>query len=213
VPYGRAPAPTGRRGHPAWNGSRLGTPAQIAVTTTWPTATVACYGQTGSVLLADIACLWWGSLHRTPTRLILVRDAAGRRPDLALITTDLDSPAGQVVARYAGRWSVEQTIKDGQDLLGVGAAQNRLKTAVQRTAPFLVLTLTILVCWYAHAGDADADLATRRSVARWYRRKKTISVTDLLTASRRARTTTVEAAQPTPDLTQHVAVTSTAKAA
>jgi hypothetical protein len=169
------------RGHPAWKGPRLGTPAQIAATVTWITTTAACYGQVRQVLLAEVRCLWWGSLHRTPVRLVLVRDPAGVRPDLALITTDLASPAEQIVARYADRWSIEQTIKDGKDLLGVGNAQNRLKRAVERTAPFMFLTLTILICWYARTGDAATDLAARRGVARWYRRKQHIAVTDLST--------------------------------
>lgn len=117
------------------------------------------------------------------------------------------------MARYADRWSIEQTIKDGKDLLGVGDAQNRLKTAVQRTVPFMLLTLTILVCWYARYGDIEADLTERRSLARWYRHKKTISVTDLLIALRRARITAVHPGQPTPDLTRHRAMTSTPKAA
>jgi hypothetical protein len=165
------------------------------------------------VLLAEIRCLWWGSLHRTPVRCVLVRDPTGARPDLALITTDLAGPAEAIVARYADRWSIEQTIKDGKDLLGVGDAQNRLKKAVERTAPFMFLTMTILVCWYARAGNAEPDVATRRGLARWYRHKKTISVTDLLIAFRRTRITTIDAGQTTPDLTQHGSVTSTARAA
>jgi len=186
VLYAPPPPPTGRRGHPAWKGARLGTPAQIAATTTWRTATVACYGQVRQVLLAEIGCRWWGSLHRTPVRLVLVRDPTGARPDLALITTDPHSPAEAIVARYADRWSIEQTIKDGKDLLGVGDAQNRLPKAVARTAPLMFLTLTILVCWYARVGNAETDLTTRRELARWYRHKEHISVTDLLIAFRSA---------------------------
>jgi len=213
VLYGPQPAPTGTRGHPVWKGPRLGTPSQIALAAAWRKTTVTRYGDTGEVLLADIACLWWGSLNRTPLRLILVRDLDRHRRDLALITTDLVTSAEDLVARYCARWSIEQTIKDGKDLLGVGDAQNRLKTAVQRTVPFMLLTLTILVCWYARSGDAAADLTQRRGLARWYRRKTTISVTDMLIAFRRARITTVHTAQTTPDLNNHPAVTSTTEAA
>jgi hypothetical protein len=77
----------------------------------------------------------------------------------------------------------------------------------------MLLTLTILICWYARSGNTEADLTQRRGLARWYRHKKTISVTDLLIAFRRARITTVHPGQPTPDLTNHTAVTSTARAA
>jgi hypothetical protein len=213
VLYAPPPAPSGKRGHPVWKGPRLGKPGEIAATVAWRTATVTRYGQTGRVHLADMPCLWWGSLHRTPLRLILVRDLDTRRRLLALVTTDLHTPAEQIVARYANRWSIEQTIKDGKDLLGVGEAQNRLQAAVERTVPFMLLTLTILVCWYARAGNAEADLTQRRSWARWYQHKTAISVTDLLIAFRRARITTVDPGQPTPELTHDIAVTSTARTA
>lgn len=194
-------------------GSRLGNPAQIAATAAWMTTTVTCSGEIRRVLLVEIECLWWGGLHRTPLRLVLVRDPGGARPDLALITTELDNPAEAIVARYADRWPVEQTIKDGKDLLGVGDPQNRLPKAVERTIPFMFLNVTILICWYARAGDAATDLTARRGVARWYRRKKHLSVTDLLIAFRRARSITVHAGQSTHDLTQHETVTGAARAA
>jgi len=213
VLYGRAPEPTGKRGHPAWKGPRLGTAGEIAATVTWRAVTVTRYGQTGEVLLADIACLWWGSLHRTRMRLILVREPDGRRRDLALITTDLTAPIEEIIVRYCARWSIEQTIKDAKEILGAGDAQNRLETAVRRTVPFMMLNLTILVCWYARFGDAERDLTKRRAWARWYRKKTTISVDDMLIAFRRARITTVDPAQATPDLLNDMAVTSAATAA
>src|SRR5262249_13104155 len=40
VLYGPAPEPTGRRGHPAWKGPRLGRPGEIAETATWRRAGV-----------------------------------------------------------------------------------------------------------------------------------------------------------------------------
>jgi hypothetical protein len=215
VLYAPPAAPSVRRGHPAWKGRRLGTPGEIATTAAWRRTVVTRYGETATVLLAEIRCLWWGSLHRTPLRLILVRDLGRRRrADLALITTDLATPAQEIVARYATRWSIEQAIKDGKDLLGVGDAQSRVQAAVQRTVPFMMLTLTILVCWYARFGDAAADLAERRGLARWYRHKKTtISVTDMLIAFRRARITTVDAGQTVPELISETAATRTANAA
>jgi hypothetical protein len=214
VLYAPPPAPAGRRGHPRWKGPRLGTAGEVAATATWRKTRVTRYGETGTALLADVRCLWWGSLHRTPVRLVLVRDLDRRRDDLALVTTDLTASAEQIVERYCARWSIEQAIKDGKDLIGVGDAQNRLQSAVERTVPFMMLTLTILVCWYARFGDAATDLAERRRLARWYRRKKTtISVTDMLIAFRRARITVVDAGQTTPELNNDAPVTRTTTAA
>ncbi len=100
------PARTGRRGHPAWKGERLGSAAEIAAAATWRRTRVTRYGTTETVDLAVITCLWWGSLHRTPIRVVLVRGTSQARPyTLAPATTDLASTGGQIVARYASRWS------------------------------------------------------------------------------------------------------------
>jgi DDE superfamily endonuclease len=66
VLYALPPGPTGRRGHPAWKGAKLGTRAELATTATWSTASVTRYGTTETVRVAILTCLWWGSSHRTP---------------------------------------------------------------------------------------------------------------------------------------------------
>jgi len=117
------------------------------------------------------------------------------------------------VARYASRWSVEQSIKDGKDLLGAGDAQNRLPAAVGRTTPLGLANLTILVLWYDLAGRPAADLNSRRQAAPWYRHKRHVSVEDMIIAFRRARITGNTAAQDTPALFDAPASTSQATAA
>ncbi len=163
VLYRPEPPRTGKRGHPAWKGQRLGTAAEIAVAATWRRTRVTRYGTTETVDLAVVTCLWWGSLHRTPIRVVLVRDLDEARPyTLALATTDLAATGEQVVARYASRWSVEQSIKDGKDLLGAGDAQNRLPAAVERTTPLGLANLTILVLWYDLAGPPPTSTPAAR---------------------------------------------------
>jgi DDE superfamily endonuclease len=214
VLYGPEPPRTGKRGHPAWKGQRLGSAAEIAAAATWRRTRVTRYGTTETVDLAVITCLWWGSLHRTPVRVVLVRDLDETKPyTLALATTDLTAPGGQIVARYASRWSVEQSIKDGKDLLGAGDAQNRLPAAVERTTPLGLASLTILVLWYDLAGRPAADLNSRRQAAPWYRHKRHVSVEDMIIAFRRARITGNTAAQDTPALFDDPASTSQSTAA
>jgi DDE superfamily endonuclease len=214
VLYGPEPPRTGKRGHPAWKGERLGTAAEMAATAAWRRTKVTRYGVTETVDLAVIRCLWWGSLHRTPIRVVLIRDLDETRPyTLALATTDLTSTAEQIVARYASRWSIEQSIKDGKNLLGAGNAQNRLPAAVERTTPLGLANLTILVLWYDYAGQPDADLNSRRSKAPWYRHKRHVSIEDMITAFRRTRITSITADQDTPDLFEPNAMTSNAAAA
>jgi hypothetical protein len=201
VLYGPEPPPTGKRGHPRWKGDRLGTPADLAAQAgsegSWRTTSVDRYGRRDTIEISEVTCLWWGSLHRTPVRVILTRDPGDDDGvyEMALVTTDLDSTAEQIVERYAFRWPIEQTIKDGKDLLGVGEAQSRVQNAVERTVPFQLLCLTILTLWYAHADTAVDDRRTRHP---WYRDKRHVSVTDMLTAFRRARITGIPAGQTGP---------------
>src|SRR6266849_11181510 len=54
VLYGPEPPRTGKRGHPAWKGQRLGSAAEIAAAATWRRTRVTRYGTTETVALAVI---------------------------------------------------------------------------------------------------------------------------------------------------------------
>lgn len=206
--YAPPPPRTGKRGRPALRGAKLGTPADLAEAAPWTRLPVKRYGHTDIAQIAVIACLWHGSLRHTPVHVILLKETGSGKPyDIALVTTDTTATVEQVIARYADRWSIEQAIKDCKDLLGGGDAQNRLQAAVERTVPFALLTLTILTCWYHHAGQAATDIQTRRVTSPWYRHKQHIAVTDMLTAFRRARITGITAGQNASHLNDHEAQT------
>lgn len=214
VLYALPPAPTGKRGHPAWKGPRLGTCADLAATATWRGMSVTRYGKTETVQAATVTCLWWGSLHRTPVTVVLLKEIDSTTPyDIALVSTDTDASAETLVSRYADRWSVEQSIKDSKTLIGAGDAANRLPLAVQRSVPFAMLGLTILVLWYAGHGTAETDLAAARARAPWNRKKTHVSVDDMLIAFRRARITAIGAGQGTLDHYPAGSVTSGSAAA
>jgi hypothetical protein len=212
--YAPAPPPTGRRGRPATKGNKLGKPADLAAAATWRRATVSYYGKTSTVELATVRCLWYGSLGKVPVNVVLVRQLGSARAyDIALVTTDPAASAAQIVARYAARWPVEQSIKDGKDLLGAGDAQNRLPVAVARTVPFAMLCQTILILWYHRAGTAEADIAAHRARRPWYTTKRHASLDDMLIAFRRARITIVSAGHEPASQNLAEPVTCTAAAA
>src|SRR6266540_5158918 len=80
----RGPAPTrtrrtGRRGHPAWKGERLGTAADVAATTTWTRTRVTRYRLTEDVDMAVVTCLWWAACTAPPSAWSW--SAAPARPD------------------------------------------------------------------------------------------------------------------------------------
>src|SRR6476659_10374020 len=117
------PPRTGRSGRPRTRGARLGTPTDLAASATaagrWRTTRVRRYGRTDAVQITEITCLWYGSFRSRTVRVILVRDDKPRtrsRDDrgygLPLVTTDLESSAEDLVARYASRWGIEQAFAD-----------------------------------------------------------------------------------------------------
>ena len=142
--------------------------------------------------IAEITCLWYGSFHTQTVRVDLVRDTRPRTRDgddrgygLPLVNTDLTSPAEDLVARYAARWSIEVTFTDARQILGVGEARNHTHHAVQRTVPFGLTCLSLVTLWYATTGHAPADVTEHRARARWYTTKTEPSFADMTAKLRR----------------------------
>ena len=186
------PPRTGRSGRPRTKGARLGTPTDIAATATWRTTQVRRYGRTDTVHIAELICLWYGSFHSQPVRVILVRDDKPRTLNgddrgygLPLVTTDLESTAEELVARYAARWGIEQAFADARQIMGVGQARNRLRPAVERTVPFGLTCLSLVTLWYTLHGHAPDDALVHRTRARWYTTKTAPSYDDMAIKLRR----------------------------
>ena len=201
--YAPAPARTGRRGRPAQKGKKLPKLADLARTAVFAPTTVRRYGADHTVHTATISCLWYTVFGPQPVTVVLVREAdSSRGYDLALVATDPQATAGQVVERYAARWAIEVAIEDAKQLVGVGQAHNRLAAAVERTVPFGLACLTLAVCWYATAGHQPSDVAEHRARRPWYRTKTNPSTSDMLAKLRRvliaARFRCARPEQPTP---------------
>lgn len=98
---------------------------------------------------------------------------------LPLITTDLESSAEDLVARYAVRWGIEPAFADARQILGVGHARNRTCRAVERAVPFGLIRFSVVTVWYALHGHARDDVASHRTRARWYTTKTEPSYDDM----------------------------------
>jgi hypothetical protein len=63
------------------------------------------------VRVAERRCLWYGAFGGQQVCVVLVCEAGRNHErggyDLALVTTDLDGPMVDIVARYAARWSIQ----------------------------------------------------------------------------------------------------------
>ena len=195
----------GERGRPCLKGLRLGTPADLAAAATWTPVTVRIYGRSHRTGLAARTCLWYGCLHTRTVRVILARNRAGV---LALVTTDLATPAARLIERYAARWSIEQAFADARNILGAGEARNRTRRAVERTVPFALIVSTLVVTWYARHGHPRHAITARRHDQPWYTTKTEPAFEDMLTQLRRtmiaARISAGSSTPPTPEQTQQV---------
>jgi hypothetical protein len=177
----------GKAGRPKRVGDKIGTPKNLAdrADTTWTPTTVHRYGRTTTVTIADTTCLWYGVYRSRAVRVILLRDTNTTGYDLALITTDLTTPAAAIVQRYAARWSIEVAIEDAKQITGVGEARNRNPTAVRRTVPFALITQSLVVVWYTLHGHHPDDVTQRRANAPWYTTKTQPAYQDMITKLRR----------------------------
>ena len=102
------PPPTGKRGRPRVTGRRLGNPGEIAAAAKpgdWQPVGVPGRGD-AKVLIVE--GLWYSVFGPRTVRVMIVRESADTDGyEIALITTDLDSSAARIIARYADRWSMK----------------------------------------------------------------------------------------------------------
>jgi len=97
---------------------------------------------------------WPRGAKTRPLRLILIKAAGYRlftggkllyREPAFLITTDLTTPAVDLIAAYLARWEIEVNFRDEKTVLGVGQAQVRSPLSVERAPAFLVLCYAMLL--------------------------------------------------------------------
>jgi hypothetical protein len=216
--YAPAPPRTGKRGRPRLKGAKLPKLKALAATATWVRTSVYRYGRTETVDLAVVEAIWYGPFANTPGRCVLLREVDSTKAyDLALFTTDTAASGGQIVERYAVRWSIEPSNATGKQQIGVGQARNRLPKAVERTVPFGMIVQSMVICWYALYGYDPADVTDRAIAQPWYRTKTEPSFEDMITKLRKtliaARFPTVTPGQPDPDLLHDYALACAAAAA
>jgi hypothetical protein len=201
------PARTGRPGRPRVKGDRLPSLAKIAAAAEFSRVTVTRYGRTETVAAAVVTCLWYSVFGSRPVTVVIVRDKPGSGFGIALVTTDREATAEQVIERYATRWSIEIAIEDAKQVFGTGQARNRTARAVERTVPFQIACQAAAVTWYATAGHDPADVRERRALAPWYTSKAEPATADMAAKLRRviiaARFRASRPDQPTP---QEIAV-------
>jgi hypothetical protein len=180
----------GRPGRPRTRGQRLGSVRELAVDpgARWQQLqiTTTAGGQPRQLEAIVLDCLWYKVLGPRPVRVVIAREAGQPdQPPLAVLCTDPDLDAAEILRRYLERWAIEVAFAEAKGQLGVGDARNRTPAAVERTVPFGFLCRAIVILWYALHGNPDVDVTEHRKRAPWYRHKHTPSFADMLAALRR----------------------------
>jgi hypothetical protein len=163
------PREPGKKGAPRKKGERQPT-LEARLTdpnTVWKRSTVAWYGRTTrTVELASATAVWYHSgLPVVPLRWVLIRDPMGRFEPQALLSTDLNLTAQQVVEWFVMRWQLEVTFEEARAHLGVETQRQWSDLAILRTTPTL-LGLFSLVTVFAHQLLQGNELVARG--AAWY---------------------------------------------
>lgn len=88
---------------PGAKGDRLPPLAKLFFSMPWALVEVTRYGATTSVELAQRRCLWYIPFGPQLLQLVMVRGLDHPGYGAALISTDLQAPAAEIVERYASR--------------------------------------------------------------------------------------------------------------
>ena len=168
--YDPAPPQTpGTIGRPRVKGARQPTLAQRLhdPKTPWTAVSVGWYsGAQREVELASGTAVWYHSgLPPVAIRWVLIRDPKGRFAPQALLSTDPEATAVQIVAWFVLRWQLEVTFHEARTHLGVETQRQWSEPAIKRTTPAL-FGLFSLVTLMAHEWLHGASLPLRQ--AAWY---------------------------------------------
>lgn len=163
-----------QRGRPRKKGARQPTLAARLVdqATVWTEQTIAWYGRTTrTVRLATGTAIWYHSgLAPVTIRWVLVTDLNRADPATALtpqalLCTDVNAAATQIVEWFVLRWQLEVTFEEARTHLGIETQRQWSDLAILRTTPAL-FGLFSLVTLFAHHLLQGQNLPTRQ--AAWY---------------------------------------------
>src|SRR5579871_4281001 len=169
--YEPAPPRTSTQtGRPRVKGARLPSLAQRLADplTAWETCTVPrWYGAATRVIeVASGTAVWYKSgVPPVAIRWVLIRDPQGTFASQALLCTDPNLPAIQIVSYFVRRWQLEVTYHEVRAHLGVETQRQWSDLAILRTTPAL-LGLFSFVTIFAQQLLGEQSFPTRQ--AAWY---------------------------------------------
>ena len=171
------PAPPRRphqHGAPRKKGERLPTLEHVVQDnkTKWQRVTIPnWYGEGRRIVeIVSNTAVWYHS-GQPPLRIrwVVIRDPKGKFKTQALLSTDLNVTAVQMIKWFVLRWQLEVTLHEVREHLGVETQRQWSDLAILRTTPAL-LALFSLVTLIAHQHAKRRKLPIRQ--AAWYHKTR-----------------------------------------
>ncbi len=166
-------APTraaGQKGRPRRKGKRLPTLAKRLTEpdTRWTRARVRWYGGAWRWLeVASDTAVWYHSgLSPVALRWVLVRDPKGRFEPQALLSTNPDLPAAQIINAFVRRWAMEVTFQEARAHLGVEGQRQWNDLAIARSTPLRLALFSLVALLVQRQPDWQASVRQ----AAWYQK-------------------------------------------
>lgn len=144
--------PKGKRGPNRKKGERQPTLAQKLESpqTVWQGVHISnWYGRGGADMLVTTGTAIWYHGGKPPVKIrwVLLKDASGKIKPCALLCTDLNCSALEIVGFFVQRWNVEVTFQEARAHLGVETQRQWSDLAIARTTPVLMGLFSMVTLW------------------------------------------------------------------
>jgi hypothetical protein len=169
------PAAAGKnRGRPRLKGKRQPTLAQRLndPATEWQLLSVpSWYGLNNKPMLVASSTAIWYHVGKPPIpiRWVLIKDPEGKTQTSALLSTDLQLHAMQILSAFIRRWTLEVTFQEVRAHLGVESQRQWSDQAIARSTPVLMALFSIVTLWSDELQQKQSILQTQAS---WYNKQK-----------------------------------------
>jgi hypothetical protein len=170
-----------KSGRPCKRGKGLPSPEQIACNSryAWETCRLWMYGQERVVKYKTVVAQWYVAAGEQPLRVVVVACSTGKIPYRVYFSNDATLTAREVLLGYSERWGIEVCFRELKQALGFADSSARKKAAVERMAPFVGLTYTVLVLWFLKGASSKLGQQTM-PVRPWYGHKRGLCFNDVL---------------------------------
>lgn len=177
--------PSGKRGPNPKKGERLPTLQAKAedISLEWQSVIFSVwYGESDKkMLIATDTCIWYhGGKTPIPIRWVLVKDPKGKKETVAILCTDQEMSAQEIVEDFVKRWYGEVTFQEVRAHLGVETQRQWNEKSIARSTPILMALFSIVTLW----ADSLYQLSGPETFSTAWYQKKHITFSDALTTVR-----------------------------